>query len=404
MSKKTLFTTLDDIQLSGKKILLRVDFNVPILNGNILDFTRIQATLPTIKKILKSGGNIILMSHMGRPIEGKFDENCSLLPVAKALSMLLGVEVKFISDWTRINNESKHRVFLLENVRFQIGEISNDESLSRKMASMCDVYVNDAFAAAHRSHASTAGVAKYAPVVCAGPLMVKEIEALTTAFKNPAHPLIAIVGGSKVSSKLNVLKSLLTRVDKLIVGGGIANTFMKASGVNIGKSLCENELLSTATEILDMAKLQGKEILLPSDVVCGKSLDKDATAITKSIEEIHEDDLILDIGPETAKSYINDISNSATIIWNGPVGVFEIDQYSRGTQLIGKAIANSKAFSVAGGGDTLSAISKFNIGADISYITTAGGAFLEFLEGKTLPAIAILEECALAQKVIETEH
>ncbi|MGK0296432.1 MAG: phosphoglycerate kinase [Gammaproteobacteria bacterium] len=404
MSKNTLFTTLDDIQLSGKNILVRVDFNVPILNGNILDFTRIQATLPTIKKILNSGGNIILMSHMGRPVEGKFDENCSLLPVSKALSILLGLEVKFVTDWTRINNKSKHRVFLLENVRFQTGETSNDENLSRKMASMCDVYVNDAFAAAHRSHASTSGVAKYAPVVCAGPLMVKEIEALTTAFNNPAHPLIAIVGGSKVSSKLSVLKSLLTRVDKLIVGGGIANTFMKASGVNIGKSLCENELLTTATEILDMAKLQGKEVPLPTDVVCGKLLDKNSTAVTKPIGEIQEDDLILDIGPETTKAYINAITDSKTIIWNGPVGVFEIDQYSQGTELIGKAIANSKAFSVAGGGDTLSAISKFNIGADISYITTAGGAFLEFLEGKTLPAIAILEECALAWKATEAEY
>jgi phosphoglycerate kinase len=402
MSEKTFFITLDDIELSGKRILVRVDFNVPIQNGNILDYTRIQACLPTIKKILNAGGKPILMSHMGRPKEGKFDESCSLLPVAKALATLMGEEVKFISDWSRISGEYKHRICLLENVRFQVGEIANDEKLSRHMASICDIYVNDAFAAAHRSHASTYGVAKYAPVVCAGPLMVREIEALTTAFKNPAKPLVAIVGGSKISTKLKVLKSLLTRVDKLIVGGGIANTLMKASGINIGKSLCENELLDTATDILNMAKSQGKEIPLPTDVVCAKSVDKKAVAATKSIEEILEDDMILDIGPETANDYVNALLHSETIIWNGPVGVFEIDQFSHGTELIAKAIANSKAFSVAGGGDTLSAISKFNIGADISYITTAGGAFLEFLEGKTLPAIAMLEECAQTWKATES--
>jgi phosphoglycerate kinase len=404
MSRKNQFITLDDIPLSGKRILVRVDFNVPVRKGEILDYTRIQACLPTIRKILKAGGRLILMSHMGRPVEGKFDENCSLLPVARALSTLLGEEVKFISDWSRVKDESRPRIILLENVRFQSGEKSDDENLSRTMAAMCDVYVNDAFAAAHRSHASTHGVAKYAPVVCAGPLMVREIEALTTAFEKPAHPLVAIVGGSKVSTKLEVLKSLLLRVDKLIVGGGIANTFMKAAGMKTGKSLCEEDLLGTAREIMDLARQQGKEIPLPKDVVCGKSMDEKARPETKPAGEVLDDDLILDIGPETAGDYAKSLMDAKTIIWNGPLGVFEIDPFSKGTETVGRAIAESKAFSVAGGGDTLSAISKFNIGAGLSYITTAGGAFLEFLEGKTLPAIVILEECALAWKATEKEY
>ena len=404
MSLENLFITLDDIPLSGKRVLVRVDFNVPIKDGNILDYTRIQSHLPTIKKILKANGKLILMSHLGRPTEGKFDENCSLLPVASALSRLIGEEVKFISDWSRINNGSKYRIILLENIRFLVGEKRDDENLSRRMAALCDVYVNDAFAAAHRSHASTHGVAKYAPIVCAGPLMVREMQALRAAFQNPAHPLVAIVGGSKISTKLEVLKSLLTRVEKLIVGGGIANTFMKAAGMNIGSSLCEDELLTTASEIIDMAAKQGKDISLPTDVVCGKKMDEKAEAVIKKVADISDDDLILDIGPITANNYAESLLNAETIIWNGPLGVFELDQFSKGTLTVGKAIAESKAFSVAGGGDTLSAISKFNIGAGISYITTAGGAFLEFLEGKTLPAIAILEECALARKATEKEY
>ena len=404
MSQENLFTTIDDIPLSGKRVLLRVDFNVPINNGEILDYTRIQACLPTIKKILSAGANLILMSHLGRPKEGQFDDSCSLSPVANALSTLMGEEVMFISDWSQINKDQNNRLILLENVRFQLGETSNDENLSRKMASMCDIYVNDAFAAAHRLHASTHGVAKYSPIVCAGPLMVKEMQALTTVFKNPAHPLIAIVGGSKTSTKLEVLKSLLSKVDKLIVGGGIANTFMKASGTNIGKSLCENDLLNVATEIMEIAATQGKDIPLPTDVVCGKSIDEGAEAITKSIEDIQEDDLILDIGPQTAQDYSNSLLNAKTIIWNGPLGVFEIDQFGNGTETVANAIAASEAFSVAGGGDTLSAITKYGVATEISYVTTAGGAFLEFLEGKTLPAIAILEECALAWKATEKEY
>ena len=404
MSDQKLFITLDDVPLDGKVVLVREDFNVPINNGNILDYTRIQAGLPTIKKIIKDGGKVILLSHLGRPKEGQFDETCSLAPVARALSNLLGEEVKFVSDWNRLDTSQKQRVILLENVRFQVGETGNDENLSRQMASMCDVYVNDAFAAAHRSHASTHGVAKYAPVVCAGPLMVREMEALTAAFKNPERPLVAIVGGSKVSTKLEVLRSLLTRVDQLIVGGGIANTFMKATGIHIGNSLCEDDLLETARDILKLADQQGKEIPIPVDVVCGKAMNEKAEAVIKPVKEVEDDDLILDIGPHTAKIYSDMLLGARTIIWNGPLGVFELDQFGRGTETVGRAIADSEAFSVAGGGDTLSAISKYGIAPDISYITTAGGAFLEFLEGKTLPAIAILEECARAWKATEQEY
>lgn len=404
MAEQHNFITLDDVSVSGKRVLVRVDFNVPMENSNILDYTRIQASLPTIKEILKNNGRVIIMSHLGRPKAGKFDESCSLLPVAKALSTLIGEDVKFISDWRQVNEQTSRRVILLENVRFQNGETSNDEALSRLMASLCDIYVNDAFAAAHRSHSSTHGVAKYAPVACAGPLMVREMDALSRAFKNPSHPLIAIIGGSKVSTKLEVLKSLLGKVDKMIVGGGIANTFLKATGVNIGKSLCEEDLLETAKEIMAMATSQEKEFPLPVDVVCGKSVDKNAEAIVKPVSDIANDDLILDIGPQTAYNYKKELLNAKTIIWNGPLGVFEIDQFARGTEELGNSIAESNAFSVAGGGDTLSAISKFNIGSEISYITTAGGAFLEFLEGKTLPAIAILEECALAWRATEKEY
>lgn len=398
MSTDKQFITLDDVPLEGKRVLVRVDFNVPIKNGSILDYTRIQASLPTIKKILKAGGKVILMSHLGRPEEGHFEEACSLLPIARNLSTLLGEDVKFLSDWGRINDEQKARVILLENVRFQPGEKDDDEQLSQQMAAMCDVFVNDAFAAAHRSHASTHGVARFAPIVCAGPLMVREMEALSAAFRNPEHPLVAIVGGSKVSTKLEVLRSLLTRVDKLIVGGGIANTFMKASGMSIGKSLCEDGLLDTAREILSQAKETGKDIPMPTDVVCGKTLSENADAVIKTVEEVEDDDLILDIGPVTAQSYADVLLSAKTIIWNGPVGVFEFDQFSKGTETVGNAIAESNAFSVAGGGDTLSAITKFGFAPRISYITTAGGAFLEFLEGKTLPAIAILEKCASAWK------
>jgi phosphoglycerate kinase len=404
MPKENLFVTLDDIPLSGKRVLVRVDFNVPIKNGRIYDDARIRASLPAIHSILGGGGKAILMSHMGRPKEGKFDPAASLSLVAEHLAKLLEEKVSFISDWSKLNGSGQDRVVLLENVRFQAGETRNDDQLSRKMAAMCDVYVNDAFAAAHRTHASTYGVAKYAPVACAGPLMVKEMEALTALFKNPARPMVAIVGGSKVSTKLNILKSLLDRVDQLIIGGGIANTFLKASGIQIGQSLCEDELLDTAREIMAMAKKQGKSIPLPTDVVCGMTVSDYAEATVKPVDKVGKDDLILDIGPETAGGYAQALLQARTIIWNGPVGVFEIEQFSRGTGIIANAIADSKAFSVAGGGDTLAAIAKFGIAPKLSYITTAGGAFLEYLEGKTLPAIAILEERARAWRATEQEY
>lgn len=404
MTQDSPFVTLEDVPLSGKRVLVRVDFNVPARNGRVTDDTRIRACLPTISKLLQSGARLILMSHMGRPKEGKFDPATSLQVIADHLAGLLGEKVSFISDWAAISQPGDSRIVLLENVRFQRGETANDDQLSRKMAAMCDVYVNDAFAAAHRSHASTHGVAKYAPVACAGPLMVREMEVLSTAFKNPARPMIAIVGGSKVSSKLNILKSLIDRVDQLIIGGGIANTFLKAAGVDVGSSLCEDELLASATEIMQIAKKQGKQLPLPVDVICGTTITDYAEAIVKPVNSINEDDMILDIGPQTAQQYANALLSAKTIIWNGPLGVFEIEQFSNGTGIIANAIADSSAFSVAGGGDTLAAIAKFGIAPKLSYITTAGGAFLEFLEGKTLPAIAVLEERALAWRATEHEY
>jgi len=404
MAKEKLFITLDDIPLSGKRVLVRVDFNVPIRNSRITDDARIRACLPTINQILEAGARLILMSHMGRPKEGQFDQAASLAPVAAQLEQLLGKKVSLLSDWSQLQDTTLDSIVLMENVRFLNGETSNDDELARKMAAVCDVYVNDAFAAAHRTHASTYGVAKYAPVACAGPLLVREMEALTALFNNPARPVIAIVGGSKVSTKLNILRSLLDKVDQLIIGGGIANTFLKATGVNIGESLCEEDLLDTAREILAFAKSQGKTIPLPTDVVCGKTVSDYAEAIIKPVNQIAEDDLILDVGPQTADSYAAALLSAKTIIWNGPLGVFEIEQFSNGTGVIANAIADSPAFSVAGGGDTLAAIAKFGIASKLSYITTAGGAFLEYLEGKTMPAIAILEERALAWQATEREY
>lgn len=404
MAKENLFITLDDIPLAGKRVLVRVDFNVPIRNSRITDDARIRACLPTINKILEAGARLTLMSHMGRPKEGQFDQAASLAPVAAQLEQLLGKKVSLLTDWSQLQDTTTDSIVLMENVRFLKGETSNDDELARKMAAVCDVYVNDAFAAAHRTHASTYGVAKYAPVACAGPLLVREMEALTALFNNPARPLVAIVGGSKVSTKLNILRSLLEKVDQLIIGGGIANTFLKATGVNIGESLCEEDLLDTAREILTFAKSQGKSIPLPTDVVCGKTVSDYAEAIIKPLDRIADDDLILDVGPETANSYAAALLSAKTIIWNGPLGVFEIEQFSNGTGVIANAIADSQAFSVAGGGDTLAAIAKFGIASKLSYITTAGGAFLEYLEGKTMPAIAILEERALAWRATEREY
>lgn len=383
---------LDDVELAGKKALIRVDFNVPVDDGKVGDDTRIRACLPTLEQASRGGASIILMSHLGRPKEGEFDEAYSLHPVATKLSSLLNKDVPLIRDWENGVELNEGDIVMLENVRFNKGEKANDDALARKLASLCDVFVNDAFATAHRAQASTHGIARFAAVSCAGPLLKAEIDALGKAFKDPASPMTAIVGGSKVSTKLTVLESLLNKIDQLIIGGGIANTFLKANGANIGNSLCEDDLLDAARGLQERAKREGREIPLPVDVVCGKAFDKNTTATIKAIEDIEDDDLIMDVGPKTAVQYAGILRQAKTIIWNGPLGVFEFDQFGSGTAHLARAIAESDAFSVAGGGDTLAAISRYGVSDKISYISTGGGAFLEFLEGKSLPAIAILEQ------------
>jgi len=382
---------MGELDLAGKRVLIREDFNVPLKNGRITDDTRLRAGLPTLQAAVKAGARVIVLSHLGRPKEGVFDEASSLAPVAEALGALLGQPVRLIANWLEGVDFAPGEVVLCENVRFQVGEEKDDEALARKMAALCDVFVNDAFATAHRAQASTHGVAKFAPVACAGPLMKAEIDALKLALHAPKRPLVAIVGGSKVSTKLEVLESLLGKVDQLIVGGGIANTFLRATGAEIGKSLCENDMLDTARRIMDAAKARGAEVPLLLDVVCGKEFSETAAATTKSIADIAADDMILDIGPATAARFAEILKSAGTIVWNGPLGVFEFDQFAGGTKALAEAIAASSAFSIAGGGDTLAAIAKFGIAEDVSYISTAGGAFLEYLEGKTLPAVAILE-------------
>lgn len=396
-----MFFKSADLDLSGKKILIRVDFNVPLKNGEVEDDARIRASLPIIEQCLEADAQVMLMSHLGRPKEGEFDEAFSLAPVARSLSSLLGQNVSLVKDWAESSDIGDAPITMFENVRFAVGEKANDDDLARKMAAFCDVFINDAFATAHRAQASTNGVAKYAPRACAGPLLVAEIEALTTAMEDPDRPMVAIVGGSKVSSKLTILESLLQKVDKLIVGGGIANTFLKAAGHNIGKSLCEEELLDQAKQLLANTKSEGGEIPLPVDVACAKSFSEEAEATIKNISDVDDDDLILDVGPETQKLFNEILLNAKTIVWNGPLGVFEFDQFSQGTRALGQSIAASEAFSIAGGGDTLSAINKFNLSKNISYISTGGGAFLEFIEGKQLPAIDILEESARAWEAME---
>ena len=383
---------ISDVDLAGKRVLIRVDYNVPLTEGCVDDDTRVRATLPTLKRVLDAGASIILMSHLGRPQEGEFDAAYSLLPVAKCLSSLLDKDVPLVQNWIEGIDDKQNEVLMLENVRFQIGEKKNDDDLAKKMAALCDVFVNDAFATAHRAQASTHGVAKFAAVSCAGPLLMKEIDALGKAFQNPSRPMAAIVGGSKVSTKLTVLGSLMEKIDQLIIGGGIANTFLKAKGFNIGNSLCENELIPAAKSLLNLAEEQGKQIPLPIDVICAKTFSKEAEASCKLVGEVEDDDLILDVGPQTAKLYASILQKALTIVWNGPLGVFEFDQFGEGTRVLAEAIAESDAFSVAGGGDTLSAIAKYGVGERISYISTGGGAFLEFLEGKQLPAISILAE------------
>jgi phosphoglycerate kinase len=382
---------LTDTDLRNKRVLIREDLNVPVQSGVVTSDARIRAALPTIRYALDQNAKVFILSHLGRPEEGKYDESLSLAPVATRLSELLGKPVQLRKDWLDGVDCPAGSAVLCENVRFNKGEKKDDEKLARKMAELCDVFVMDAFGTAHRAEASTHGVAKFAKVACAGPLLVGELEALETALDKPARPLVAIVGGSKVSTKLTVLESLLEKVDKLIVGGGIANTFLAATGVNVGKSLHEAEMLDVARRLMTKAKAKGTEIPLPTDVVVAKEFAATAHADVRSVHDVRSDEMILDIGPDTADRFGELVQSAGTIIWNGPVGVFEFEQFGEGTRVISLAIARSKAFSLAGGGDTLAAIEKYNIEDGISYISTGGGAFLEFVEGKTLPAVAVLE-------------
>ncbi len=382
---------MKDLDLQNKRVLIREDLNVPLDNAlHITSDARIRAILPTIELALQKGAAVIIMSHLGRPTEGHYEEQFSLAPVAKRLGELLGKPVKFIKDWLEGVNVKPGEIVLCENVRFNPGEKKDEENLAKKMAALCDVFVMDAFATAHRAEASTHAVAKFAPIACAGPLLQAELDALGKALEKPARPLLAIVGGSKVSTKLTVLETLMTKVDQLIVGGGIANTFLAALGYSVGKSLYEPDLLPAAKNLMQQAKARGNAIPLPTDVVVSNEFSATAKPTIKKITDIKPEEMILDIGPETAKAYAEIIAKAGTIVWNGPVGVFEIEAFSHGTQALAHAIANSKAFSIAGGGDTLAAIDKYNIADKLSYISTGGGAFLEFLEGKPLPAVEVL--------------
>jgi phosphoglycerate kinase len=385
---------MTDLDLRGKRVLIREDLNVPVQDGTVTSDARIRAALPTIRHALDQRAKVFLLSHLGRPEEGKFDESLSLKPVAARLSELLGKAVPLKRDWLDGVDCEPGTAVLCENVRFNRGEKKDDPALARRMADLCDVFVMDAFGTAHRAEASTHGVVRFAKSACAGPLLVGELEALERALEKPARPLVAIVAGSKVSTKLTVLEALLARVDKLIVGGGIANTFLAAAGVAVGKSLYEAELLDVARRLMEQARARDAEIPLPTDVVVAKELAATAHADVRSIHEVRPDERILDIGPDTADRLSGMLQSAGTIIWNGPVGVFEFEQFGEGTRAIAQAIARSKAFSLAGGGDTLAAIEKYGIEDGISYISTGGGAFLEFVEGKTLPAVAALEERA----------
>jgi len=382
---------MTDLDLKGKRVLIREDLNVPVKNGVVTSDARIRASLPTIQAAKAAGARVMLMSHLGRPEEGVYNEEHSLAPVAVRLSELLGSKVRFERDWLGGVACEPGEVVLLENVRFNKGEKKNRDELAQQMAALCDIYVMDAFATAHRAEASTHGVGRFAPVACAGILLVNELEALEQALMNPKRPLIAIVGGSKVSTKLTVLENLLGKVDKLIVGGGIANTFLAAAGYPIGKSLHEAEMIDIAKGLLERAHAGGAEIPLPTDVVVAKEFSDKAEADVKPVAEVVADDMILDIGPDSAERFATALKGAGSIVWNGPVGVFEFDQFGEGTRTIAQAVAHSPAFSMAGGGDTIAAIEKYGVGQDISYISTAGGAFLEFLEGKKLPAVEMLE-------------
>jgi len=386
---------MTDLDLAGKRILIREDLNVPIIDGEVGDDTRIRASLPTMKHAIEAGAKVMICCHLGRPTEGEYDEQFSLAPVARHLSGLLDKEVRLVKDYLESAPEIEDgELVLLENIRFNVGEKKNDEALSKKYASLCDIYVMDAFGTAHRAQASTHGAGKFAPIACAGPLLATELDALGKALDNPARPMVAIVGGSKVSTKLTVLESLSGIVDQLVVGGGIANTFIAAAGHNVGKSLYEEDLIGTCKKLSADAEARGGSIPVPTDVICGKEFSPAAEATLKNVADVASDDMIFDIGPDSASALADILKNAGTIVWNGPVGVFEFDQFGEGTRAISLAIADSPAFSIAGGGDTLAAVGKYNIADKVSYISTGGGAFLEFLEGKQLPAVAMLEERA----------
>ncbi len=386
---------LTDLNLAGKRVFIRADLNVPQDDaGNITDDTRIRASVPGIKLALEKGAAVMVTSHLGRPTEGELKPEDSLAPIANRLSELLGKPVSLKQNWVDGVDVKPGEVVMLENCRVNKGEKKNDDALAQKMAKLCDIYANDAFGSAHRAEATTHGIAKFAPIACAGPLMAAELEALGKALTKPARPLLAIVGGSKVSTKLTVLKALSDKVDQLIVGGGIANTFMLAAGLNIGKSLVEKDLVQEAKDIIAAAKAKGGEVPIPVDVVTGKEFSATAEATVKDVEEIEDDDMIFDVGPMTVRNYMDIVRKAGTIVWNGPLGVFEFEQFGKGTESLSNSIAGSSAFSIAGGGDTVAAIAKYGVTNQISYISTAGGAFLEFLEGKKLPAVAVLEERA----------
>jgi len=389
------FKRMTDLDLAGKRVFIRSDLNVPVKEGKVTSDARITASMPTIEFAMKAGAKVMVTSHLGRPTEGEFSEENSLKPVAEVMSAKLGKPVRVIRDWVNGGFEvANGEVVLLENCRVNKGEKKNVEETAKKYAALCDIFVMDAFGTAHRAEASTHGVAKFAPVACAGILLTEELDALTKALATPARPMVAIVGGSKVSTKLTVLESLSEKVDQLVVGGGIANTFLEAVGKNVGKSLSEHDLVPTAQTLIEKMKARGANIPIAVDVVCGKKFDAAEPAVQKDASSVADDDMIFDIGPKSAQELADIIMKAGTVVWNGPVGVFEFDQFGDGTKKVAEAIAATSAFTLAGGGDTIAAIQKYNIYDKVSYISTAGGAFLEFLEGKVLPAVAMLEERA----------
>ncbi|WP_369159958.1 phosphoglycerate kinase [Candidatus Thiodiazotropha sp. LNASS1] len=386
------FIKLTDLDLAGKRVLIRADLNVPVKDGKVTSDARITASMPTIEHCVKSGARVQVMSHRGRPTEGEVDAENSMQPIADNMSAKLGKTVRLVKDYLQSAPEvAEGEVVLFENVRFNSGEKKDNEELAKKYAALCDVFVMDAFGTAHRAQASTHGAGKFAPTACAGLLLADELDNLAKALANPARPMVAIVGGSKVSTKLTVLEALSEKVDQLVVGGGIANTFLKATGHNVGKSLCEDDLVPTAQALIEKMKSRGAIIPIATDVVVGKNFAEDEPAVLKSAGEVEDDEMIFDIGPDSANELADIIKRAGTIVWNGPVGVFEFDQFGEGTKTVSMAIADSDGFSLAGGGDTIAAIQKYDIYDKVSYISTAGGAFLEYLEGKTLPAVAMLE-------------